>query len=135
MDYSSPIFNILFYPSIGMTVMALVQWFKPPKKINWYFGYRTPRSQYSQESWDFAQRYSAPRFLIAAIVMMSMGLLGAYLPRFARFHEFVFAFLSIAILILTPITMTEKAIRKKFGISNLLGKKAVKIFRSTLNKK
>lgn len=32
--------------------------FFPPKKINFFFGYRTPTAKSSQEHWDFAQKYS-----------------------------------------------------------------------------
>ena len=28
----------------------------PPKRVNWFFGYRTSRSMKSQEAWDYANR-------------------------------------------------------------------------------
>ncbi|MBR3762548.1 MAG: SdpI family protein [Lachnospiraceae bacterium] len=31
---------------------------KPPKTINWGYGYRTERSTKSQEAWDFAHQYA-----------------------------------------------------------------------------
>lgn len=31
----------------------------PPKKINYFYGYRTPSSMRTQERWEYAQHYSA----------------------------------------------------------------------------
>lgn len=31
---------------------------KPPKRINFLYGYRTNKSMRNQQSWDFAQMYS-----------------------------------------------------------------------------
>lgn len=40
-----------------MVVIGLVWRKRPPRKINWIYGYRTTWSMKSQETWDFAHRH------------------------------------------------------------------------------
>jgi len=49
-------------------VIGALQRFLPPKKINRWYGYRTPNARIDQETWDASNRYSA-------IYMMRLGLL------------------------------------------------------------
>jgi uncharacterized membrane protein len=49
-------------------VIGALQRFLPPKKINRWYGYRTPNARIDQETWDASNRYSA-------IYMMKLGLL------------------------------------------------------------
>lgn len=48
-------------------IAALVFLKFPPKKINSYYGYRTRRAFHDQQSWDFAQRYSAKFMALVGI--------------------------------------------------------------------
>ena len=48
-------------------VIGALQRFLPPKKINRWYGYRTPNARIDQETWDASNRYSA-------IYMMRLGL-------------------------------------------------------------
>ena len=47
-------------------VIGALQRFLPPKKINRWYGYRTPNARIDQETWDASNRYSA-------IYMMRLG--------------------------------------------------------------
>ena len=47
----------------------------PPKKINHLYGYRTSTSMKSQESWDFAQQYSAKKMMQIGTYITALGLL------------------------------------------------------------
>lgn len=47
----------------------------PPKKINHLYGYRTSTSMKSQESWDFAQQYSAKKMMQMGTYITALGLL------------------------------------------------------------
>ena len=53
-----------------LTVVGVVFWMYPPKKINEFYGYRTTRSRKSQEAWDFAQRYSAKLMTILGLAAL-----------------------------------------------------------------
>ena len=46
----------------------------PPKKINHFYGYRTPASQRSQAAWDFAQSYSARLMLRLGLGLLGFGI-------------------------------------------------------------
>ncbi len=47
--------------------VGLAMKFIPPKKINSFYGYRTPRSMKNQSAWDEANSYSATLMLWAGI--------------------------------------------------------------------
>ncbi len=85
----------------------------PPRKINWFYGYRTSSSMKSQERWDFAQRYSARAMIRQGFWMILIGFAGAWLPL----SPVLSAFLTIPVmfvLIGVLIFQTEKALKEKF---------------------
>jgi uncharacterized membrane protein len=49
----------------------------PPKKINFWYGYRTRRSMANQEIWEYANDLGARMFLYLGAVELIIGL-GAY---------------------------------------------------------
>lgn len=86
----------------------------PPKKINWFYGYRTTSSMKSQERWDFAQGYSAREMIRTGLYMVAAGLLGGWLAL----KPVVSAFLSLPVTLLffgIMIFRTERALRERFG--------------------
>lgn len=86
----------------------------PPKRINWFYGYRTSSSMKSQARWDFAQRHSAKGMMRVGLYMLLAGLLGGWLP----FRPVVQAFLAIPVMLVffaVLIFSTEKALKAKFG--------------------
>ena len=64
-------------------VIGALQRFLPPKKINRWYGYRTPNARIDQETWDVSNRYSA-------IYMMRLGLvyyiIGTVINAIARLY-------------------------------------------------
>ncbi len=86
----------------------------PPKRINWFYGYRTSRSMRSQERWDFAQKHSAKEMIRTGFLLIAVGLLGSWLPL----KPVVSAFISIPVTLVfygVMIFRTEKALKEKFG--------------------
>jgi uncharacterized membrane protein len=86
----------------------------PPKRINWFYGYRTSSSMKNQERWDFAQRHSARGMIRVGLYMVVAGFLGSWLP----FKPVVHAFLAIPVMLVfvgVLIFQTEKALKDKFG--------------------
>ena len=53
--------SILFLSGGIFYLVALVLSKFPPKKINYFYGYRTKASMKSQESWNFAQNYTSKK--------------------------------------------------------------------------
>ncbi|MFC5269325.1 SdpI family protein [Adhaeribacter terreus] len=54
-------------------VAGLVLRFFPPKKINWYYGYRTAKSMRNHEIWRAGNRYAAQLLWQLGLVMMLIG--------------------------------------------------------------
>jgi uncharacterized membrane protein len=59
---------LILHLTLGPLILVLALVFKrlPPRKINRWYGYRTPRSMRSQEAWNRANAYSANALLITA---------------------------------------------------------------------
>ncbi len=52
-------FVIALLDGIVYVIAGIISAKWPPKDINGWYGYRTPRSMKSPEAWEFAQPYSA----------------------------------------------------------------------------
>lgn len=65
--FVNPIFLGLLSTGFLFIIAGFILFKNPPKKINWFYGYRTKTSMKNQKLWDLAQIY-------AAKVMMKLGL-------------------------------------------------------------
>lgn len=66
---------ILTLGGLIFVIAGFIQHRFPPKKINHLYGYRTSASMKSQESWDFAQQYSAKKMIEIGSYIITLGLL------------------------------------------------------------
>lgn len=85
----------------------------PPKKINHLYGYRTTASMKSQESWDFAQQYSAKKMMQIGIYITALGLLTWIIDLQLLWSLGV----GITIVIIGPLLMlfkVESELKKRF---------------------
>jgi uncharacterized membrane protein len=113
-DWMNPWMIILVITGFLTVVFGFIFLRFPPKRINWFYGYRTSSAMKSQERWDFAQEHSARGMIQAGILMIPTGLLGIWLPL----TPVVAAFLSIPAMLLffgVLIYRTEKALKERFG--------------------
>ena len=105
-----------------LTVVGVVFWMCPPKKINEFYGYRTTRSRKSQEAWDFAQRYSAKLMTIFGLAALIVAA-AAHLFRnslcinsdYLMIYDITITFALPIIVAILPIVFTESELRKRFG--------------------
>lgn len=65
--------NLLLLFGGIFTLAGGIQYRFPPKKINHFYGYRTPASQRSKEAWDFAQVYSAQLMIRLGLGILVTG--------------------------------------------------------------
>ena len=105
-----------------LTVVGVVFWMYPPKKINEFYGYRTTRSRKSQEAWDFAQRYSAKLMTIFGLAALVVAAVAHWLrnclclnSNFLMLYDICITLLLPIIVVLPPIVLTELELRKRFG--------------------
>ena len=66
-------FYAYYISPLILTLVGVVFWAWPPKKINEIYGYRTTRSMKSQAAWDFAQKYSAKLMTAFGIVLLAVS--------------------------------------------------------------
>ena len=58
-----------------MITVGLISYYFPPKKINPWYGYRTPSSQKNQQTWDVANRFAAIYSIKAGAIVLIAGIL------------------------------------------------------------
>ncbi len=111
-----------YISALILTVVGLVFWTYPPKKINEFYGYRTTRSRKSQEAWDFSQRYSAKLLTIFGLAALIVAA-AAHLFRNSLYvnsdylmpYDVCIILLLPIIVAIPPIVLTELELRKRFG--------------------
>ena len=111
-----------YISALTLTVVGIVFWKYPPKKINGLYGYRTTRSRKSQEAWDFAQRYSAKLLTIFGFAALNVAA-AAHLFRnrlcvnsdYLMLYDICITLLLSIIVAIPPIILTELELRKRFG--------------------
>lgn len=85
----------------------------PPKKINHLYGYRTSTSMKSQESWDFAQQYSAKKMMQMGTYITALGLLSWIIDLQLLWS----AGIALTIVTIGPLLMlfkVESELKKRF---------------------
>jgi|SRR5690606_17855597 len=106
-------FGFSFFFGIIIFAVGVVLFYFPPKKINGLYGYRTPASMQSPETWKFAQRYSAIRAMIAGALAMVLSLL----IHMMELNDDLDLAGEIAVILFTVLYLiigTERAINKRF---------------------
>ena len=108
---SEIILHLLVGPLL-LTIFYIVK-AKPPKKINKVYGYRTPASMRTQETWDFANEYSTDWM----IKLMWVLVVFIQLPSYFLFESSISIMLSVGamlIFLFVPILMTEQRLKQMF---------------------
>lgn len=104
-----PILAGAIFMFIGLLMLKF-----PPKKINWYYGYRTSNSMKDQKRWDFAQIYSAKEIIKLGGLLMLSSLIGI----FYKFNEHVAIIIGVGLMLTMVVILlyrVERAINKNFN--------------------
>ena len=112
MSPASPLFQIPLISGIVFLIVGIVLLKFPPGNINAFYGYRTPRSMKSKDSWDFAQRYSAQQLIMFGTVLALSSVVGLiYQPPY---KYALLAGLGLMIIALIAIIVrVERALKKR----------------------
>jgi len=114
MNYSNSLLLGCLFVGMAFYIVGNLLRTYPPKKINHWYGYRTPSSMRSQERWDFAQLYAAKEMIKHGFILTMIGILFGF---FFQFDETINAILIVSLVLLSSISMivfTERAIKKNF---------------------
>lgn len=100
----------IFTGSVVLAVGLLMK-FLPPKKINSFYGYRTPRSMKNQLAWEEANSFSAKLLLWAGISTLFIQVvcyfaLGEHISLLIQLGYYL-AF------VIVSIVLTEKQLKAK----------------------
>lgn len=103
------ILHLIVGPILLFVSLLMKIW--PPKKINSFYGYRTPRSMKNQFAWDEANGYSADLLMWAGVStifvqIISYFIAGGLTAIFVTLGYYV-------VFILTTIYLTGKRLTEK----------------------
>ena len=114
------VFNLVFSVAMYLVpffclIMYLIFHYKPPKKINKTYGYRSKLSMKNQLMWDYAQAYFSLIYVKIAIILFGLNVLFSIITIFLNTSiYFVFSciFLGFQLLWLPiPIYFVEKKLK------------------------
>lgn len=110
--------SFLFFMSIlvPLTMALIGARFRknPPKRVNWFFGYRTSRSMKSQEAWDYANRRMGEVWWSAGLFVGGASALVAALcwRNLKTVSLWLLGFQMLAMLL--TIVIIERDLKRKF---------------------
>lgn len=83
----------------------------PPKKINWYYGYRTKRSMANEDIWETANTYAMEKMVQLCLYSFAVPLLCYFIiPQW----NFLITVIVHTILVILVYPMTENYLDKHF---------------------
>lgn len=109
----------LSFGTIPIIMLTLgILWRKnPPKNINGFYGYRTPRSMKNQETWNFAHKYISNLYFTWGIIctVLTVLVLTVYMGN-EDILESLMIYITIfqVACVVLPIVPTEIALKKNF---------------------
>lgn len=112
MEMTQPLFIVQSTIGPFLALIGFITYRSPPKRINHFYGYRTPRSMKSQERWDLAQTFSAKELMkLGGAVTLLSSILFAY-P-----NETVLGSLAgvTGLGVILLIVRVERTLKKRFG--------------------
>lgn len=93
-------------------------WKHPPKEINAFLGYRTPRSMVNMDTWNFAHHHCGKRWwIIGWILLLPTALI--HIPFYGKGEDTI-GWMCIGVLavqltvLIASIFPTERALKKTF---------------------
>ncbi len=112
MANSSVLPMLLFTFGLVFIFASIVEYFFPSKSRD-QKGYRSKRSLFTQESWDFAQKYYAKMMFRCSLLFIVLSFLSAFLPISDTVGAIFFGVILLAACFFIYF-LTENALKEKF---------------------
>ncbi|UYW00389.1 SdpI family protein [Flavobacterium agricola] len=112
-ELPTSLFAMPFFCGLFFMLVGIIMYNFPPKKVNYFYGYRTESSMKSLPRWHFAQKYAAKALALLGAFFILISCLGFFIkltPKQESYFGMLLFFASIALL----IYFVERAIKKKF---------------------
>jgi uncharacterized membrane protein len=102
-----PYLLALIFIIAGIIMLVL-----PPKRINYLYGYRTPRAMKNINNWTFAQKYSARQMILGGFFLAVFGAILKFVFKIDDHLNNLVSFLVTVLVIAFVFFRTEFAIKK-----------------------
>lgn len=113
MNFQNSLFLIPAISGFVFIVVGFIMSRFPPKKINIFYGYRSPGAMKSQERWDFAQIYAARDMMKFGSVLIVSSVLGLFIDL-QKEVELILGLAFLLLMVVLLIIRTENALDHKF---------------------
>ena len=117
MNNNQILFSVsIFIIAISFIGTGLLLKRNPPKRINYFYGYRSKNAMKNPEQWDFAQKKSSSELIRFGILQCLNFLLLIIIPEDISYAPYVIGIIVFLILLnyFLIISRIEKAIKKEF---------------------
>jgi uncharacterized membrane protein len=101
------------FPGLLVLMIGGILYKKPPKNINWFWGYRTHYSMRNIRNWREANRFYSKLIMMIGVLSVIIGWLYFHLLPFLA--SFLVLIGSMVILFILSILLTEEHLKRKFG--------------------
>lgn len=92
-------------------IISIIFWKFPPKKINNFYGYRTPKAMQNEKIWTFANKTFNETFLkFSGFSFLAALLFATFSTEELTWQPMVF----VALAILVSIIKTERSLKDNF---------------------
>lgn len=96
-------------------IVYLIFHYKPPKKINGLYGYRTRRSMDSQLAWDYAQAYFSLVYAYIACIFFTLNIVYFVVAMFLSLNAYLICGIVLLcvqmVFLALPIFFTEQKLK------------------------
>jgi len=114
LEHLQHIINPLSVVSIIFIIVGILTYKFPPKTINSLYGYRTKTSMKNQQTWDFAQTYSAKKMIVIGFVMLILSI-NFIVIDFTDNQIAIIGLIVIGFSVVYLFLKTENAIKSAFN--------------------
>lgn len=99
---------------VSMIIIGIAFRIRPPKNINYLYGYRTKKSMGSKEAWDYAHKLCGAAYVLIGILALAIITTGKLLiPLAPEYLSLINAGIGILALVI-PIPFIEMKIKSKY---------------------
>ena len=104
---------VIYIIPILITLIGILMYKRPPKKVNWFVGYRTRKSMKNEKVWEEANRYCGKLWIIIGLAMIVVAIL---LNVLFYFRIIIFSETILSIIVLSeiiPIILSGLMVERK----------------------
>lgn len=108
------IYTVFLIPVLIM-IVGFIMYKNPPKKINWFVGYRTKNSMNNENAWIEANKYCGKLWMIVGLILFIISIIILILDiyKIINFSEIILTVITLVqvVIMILPIFVVEKRIK------------------------